>query len=74
MPANPKVEGEWACTECQGTGVAVPDCETCDGNGWVDDEEDGGTMTCPDCLGDRCEACNGSGEAAGPEVKEIEIA
>ena len=28
------------------------DCETCDGNGWVDDPSDGGTMTCPDCEGD----------------------
>lgn len=27
-------------------------CPTCDGNGWVYDEEDGGTMTCPDCGGD----------------------
>lgn len=27
------------------------DCETCGGNGWVDDPSDGGTMTCPDCEG-----------------------
>lgn len=55
---------DWKCTECGGTGMAVPDCETCAGNGWVDDPDDGGTMTCPDCLGDKCEACGGSGERA----------
>ncbi len=26
---------------------ACPDCATCDGNGWVDDEEYGGTKSCP---------------------------
>lgn len=64
MPATPKVEGEWACTPCEGTGQSVPDCEACDGNGWVDDPEDGGTMTCPECDDDKCDFCNGSGERA----------
>lgn len=32
---------EEACTS--------PACETCDGNGWVDDPSDGGTMCCPEC-------------------------
>lgn len=53
---------DWKCTACEGTGKAVPDCECCDGNGWIDDEKDGGTMTCPDCLDDRCEICGGTGE------------
>jgi len=28
------------------------DCPDCDGNGWVDDPSDGGTMCCPnpDCV------------------------
>ena len=28
------------------------ECETCNGNGWVDDPSDGGTMTCEDCDGE----------------------
>ena len=24
-----------------------PDCPECEGRGWVEDEENGGTMTCP---------------------------
>jgi DnaJ-class molecular chaperone len=62
MVAVVKAEGEWACTACEGTGQAVPDCEACDGHGWVDDEDEGGTMTCPECLDDKCESCKGSGE------------
>lgn len=28
-----------------------PDCDECDGKGWVDDEDDGGTKGCPaDCV------------------------
>lgn len=50
------------CPACNGTGMAVPDCESCNGNGWVDDEEDGGTMTCPECNGDKCDTCDGTGE------------
>jgi hypothetical protein len=30
--------------------MANPDCETCEGNGWVYDPM-GGTMMCPDCDG-----------------------
>lgn len=26
-------------------------CPKCDGNGWVYDDSDGGTMTCPACDG-----------------------
>ena len=37
------------CTACNGTKQAVPDCEECEGNGWVPDPDDGGTMTCPEC-------------------------
>jgi DnaJ-class molecular chaperone len=53
---------DWKCEACDGTGMAVPDCEECSGNGWVDDEEDGGTMTCPSCNGNKCDTCGGSGE------------
>jgi hypothetical protein len=53
---------DWKCEACNGTRMAVPDCETCEGNGWVYDEEDGGTMCCPDCGGDECDVCHGTGE------------
>lgn len=46
MNAAPQVE-DWKCTECEGTGMAFPDCDTCSGNGWVEDDKDGGTMSCP---------------------------
>lgn len=45
------------CPTCRGTGQAEPDCEECGGNGWVEDEEDGGTMTCPGCRDAQCEEC-----------------
>lgn len=66
---------KWKCEACDGTGMAVPDCETCGGYGWVDDERDGGTMSCPDCGGDKCDACSGSGEkplAESASVKTTE--
>lgn len=53
---------EFVCSECDGTGQMVPDCEVCDGNGWVYDEEEGGTMTCPECDDEKCDVCRGSGE------------
>lgn len=58
---------DWKCEACDGTGMLVPDCETCSGAGWVDDEEDGGTMTCPECDGDKCDVCHGSGEKPSPQ-------
>lgn len=69
MTANVKVEGDIACKECGGTGMLIPDCEECEGNGWVPDESDGGTMCCPACGGDECEHCEGSGEAPVPAKK-----
>ena len=45
------------CPNCKGTGRAEPECEECEGNGWVDDPEDGGTMTCPSCLDLDCHHC-----------------
>lgn len=27
-------------------------CKECEGDGWVEDPSDGGTMTCPRCDGD----------------------
>lgn len=56
------IEDGFECRECDGTGQAVHDCEACQGNGWVEDEEDGGTMTCPECFDDKCDRCNGTGE------------
>lgn len=52
------------CRTCQGSGRKCA-CETCEGNGWVDDPSDGGTMTCPECngeAGEPCVSCEGSGE------------
>jgi hypothetical protein len=60
---NDKPREDWKCEPCNGTGKAVPDCETCEGNGWVDDP-DGGTMTCPDCDDEKCEVCRGTGETS----------
>ena len=43
-------------------GYMEPECNTCGINrGWVNDEEDGGTMSCPECDGDSgltCELCD----------------
>jgi hypothetical protein len=50
------------CDHCRGTGQEFPDCETCEGNGWVDDPSDGGTMNCPKCENERCQECDGTGE------------
>lgn len=56
------------CKECRGVGKKA-ECELCEGNGWVDDPEDGGTMVCPDCDGEagiNCQECEGSGEEIPP--------
>lgn len=53
------------CPHCEGSGYEYDECETCGRNGWVEDEENGGTMTCPDCEGEsstQCEECEGDGE------------
>lgn len=50
------------CERCKGHGKDNEDCETCDGNGWVVDPDDGGTMTCPDCGNEDCPHCDGTGE------------
>lgn len=52
------------CESCDGTGRAAPDCHTCAGAGWVDDPEDGGTMTCPQCDDEMCDVCGGSGHVS----------
>lgn len=52
---------DFKCRACDGTGMDEPDCSLCTGKGWVDDPR-GGTMTCPNCDGDKCSRCNGSGE------------
>ncbi len=53
---------DFECKECNGTGSETPDCSKCDGNGWVDDSEDGGYMVCPECDDNNCPKCNGTGE------------
>lgn len=45
------------CEDCRGTGMMFPDCEKCEGHGWVRDPSDGGTMSCPDCDGEYCNEC-----------------
>ncbi len=59
-------EPDYTCTQCDGTGMEHPLCEICLGVGWVDD--DGGTMTCPECDAEPCSHCDGTGEE--PEKSE----
>ena len=52
------MEQSTMCKECEGTGSAMPEgCQYCEDSGWVDDPEDGGTMTCPECDGLAAEDC-----------------
>ena len=53
---------EYTCKHCEGTGYEFPNCDTCEGNGWVDDPDDSGTMTCPECNAESCSECDGTGE------------
>ncbi len=60
-------EIEWVeCPHCNGKKMEVPDCEECEGRGWVDDP-DGGTMICPECDGESCSVCGGEGEIAAEQ-------
>lgn len=47
----------YECDNCNDTG----ECPECGGAGWVDDEEDGGTKSCPDCedSNGKCIECGG---------------
>jgi len=56
-------DDDWRCQSCNGTGKFLPNCETCQGDGWVHDDENGGTMTCPSCENEECGDCQGTGEA-----------
>lgn len=50
------------CEACAATGSTHHDCEPCDGEGYVEDPSDGGTMTCPACGGhEYCPKCDGEG-------------
>jgi len=52
------------CKECGGGGRNGDECEDCDSYGYVDDPDDGGTMTCPSCdgySGENCLICDGEG-------------
>lgn len=51
------------CEFCDGTGKMIPNCETCEGKGWVNDPSDGGTMSCPVCDNEDCDICHGTGES-----------
>lgn len=46
------------CENCRGTGMMYPDCNRCDGNGWIPDPSDGGTMVCPECDSETCDQCS----------------
>lgn len=50
-----------ACSECNGEGYEHQECETCGRDGWVEDPDDGGTMSCPECGGDSAEPCCAEG-------------
>jgi|AntDeeMetagen681_2_1112603.scaffolds.fasta_scaffold08533_4 DnaJ-class molecular chaperone len=53
------------CAVCDGTGYLSDECGTCGRAGWIEDDQDGGTMTCPDCDGDAdqtCDECEGTGQ------------
>ena len=60
-------DSEWVeCPHCNGKKMEVPDCEECEGRGWVDDP-DGGTMTCPECDDESCSVCGGEGYVAAEQ-------
>jgi len=46
-PAHVDMDEE-PCPLC-GVLASYEHCKTCEGNGWVDDPSDGGTMCCTDC-------------------------
>lgn len=49
------------CQHCMGTGKEFPNCPTCEGMGWIEDDEYGGTMNCPECDNEDCSVCGGEG-------------
>lgn len=53
---------DYTCENCNGSGQEINDCPECEGQGWVDDPDDGGTMTCPECENEQCNECDGTGE------------
>lgn len=60
-------DNEWVeCPHCNGKKMEFPDCEECEGRGWVDDP-DGGTMSCPECNGESCSTCDGEGWIAAEQ-------
>lgn len=60
-------DNEWVeCPHCNGKKMEFPDCEECEGRGWVDDP-DGGTMSCPECDGESCSICDGEGWVAAEQ-------
>lgn len=68
-------ETEWVeCPHCQGKKMEFPDCASCEGAGWVEDEDDGGTMTCPECNSEPCSECDGEGLVAAEQPGASELA
>ena len=51
------------CPSCNGTKTEFPDCDVCDGRGWIygPSLSDAGTMLCPECEGEPCSDCEGEG-------------
>jgi hypothetical protein len=63
------------CKPCRGTGYKHEGCERCERDGWVEDLEDGGTMTCPECNGESaelCSICQGDGLHHVTQQEEID--
>lgn len=49
-------------------------CDMCDGNGWVEDPSDGGTMTCPECEGETMECVTCGSREDDVEIRDCEHA
>lgn len=46
------------CEHCRQTGLEYPDCEPCQGMGFVVDEETMTIQDCPECENEPCNECS----------------